>query len=393
MNRRGGEKPFLPQAKNYNKMNKLLVSLALAATVVACVPAKKYNDANAEAARFREQAEDCKVNTNQLKKRIDQLESDIAKFEKEKHSLEQDTTLYGMKNRTLLNTLAILENDLRLLAAKLGDNPEYKALMKHLLQMQDKFTASEGKRIDVEKAIAEQEKELAATEQALADSERALEANYQALADKDTELANKDAALADRDAALASKDAELASAQRSIEEQAARLREMEAALHAQEQAMAELRNTIARALTDFSSDELTVHQKDGKVYVSLEEQLLFASGRYDVNDKGASALKKIASVLASQTELDIVVEGHTDNVPYHGQVLIDNWDLSVKRATSVLRILIADGKIAKNRIEATGRADSEPIDAANTPEARRKNRRTEIILAPNLDKIMNMLGE
>lgn len=379
-------------------IKKLFLSVAIVAAMAACVPAKKYHDAEQQATRYREQAEDCKVNANQLKKRIKQLESDIDKLEKDKHSLEQDTTLYGMKNRTLLNTLAILENDLRLLASKLGDNPEYRALMKHLMQMQDRLVTSEDKRLDVEKAIAQQEKELAATEQALAESERALEDNNRALAERDAALAGKDAELAsanaelaDRDAALAGKEAELASAQRSIEEQAARLREMEAALHAQEKAMDELRNKIAHALTDFSSEELTVHQKDGKVYVSLEEQLLFASGKYDVNDKGVSALKKIASVLASQTELDIIVEGHTDNVPYHGQILIDNWDLSVKRATSVLRILIADGQIPTSRIEASGRADSQPIDEANTPEARRKNRRTEIILAPRLEQIMDML--
>ncbi len=291
-----------------------------------------------------------------------------------------------MKNQTLLNTLAILENDLRLLAAKLGDDPEYKALMKHLMQMQDQLVNSEDKRLDTEMAIAQQRKELEATEDALAESERRLLESEQSLLDKDAELANKDAELAD-------KDAELASARQSIEEQAARLREMEAALRAQEQAMGELRNRIAKALVDFSSDELTVHQKDGKVYVSLEEQLLFASGRYDVNEKGVTALNKIASVLANQTELDIVVEGHTDNVPYHGQVLIDNWDLSVKRATSVLRILIANGQIPTSRIQATGRADSCPIDSDNTAEARRKNRRTEIILAPNLDQIMSMLGD
>ncbi len=367
-------------------IKKFLLFAAIVALAVACVPSKKYKEAEQSAKKYQEQAEDCKVDVAQLKKRVAQLQSDIEQLEADKHSLEQDTTLYGMKNKTLLNTLAILENDLRALAARLGDDPEYKALMKHLMQMQDQLVSSEDKRLDTEMAIAEQRKQLEATEQALAESERSLSESALALENKNAELANKDAELAD-------KDAELASARQSIEEQAARLREMEAALRAKEQAMSDLRNKIAKALVDFSSDELTVHQKDGKVYVSLEEQLLFASGRYDVNEKGVTALNKIASVLANQTELDIVVEGHTDNVPYHGQVIVDNWDLSVKRATSVLRILIADGQIPTSRIQATGRADSCPVDAANTAEARRKNRRTEIILAPNLDQIMSMLSE
>ncbi len=354
-------------------------ALLLALILSSCVAAKKYQEAEQNADKYQRAAEECQVDMTQYKKKVAQLQSDIDALQTQKHALEQDTTLQGMKIETLLNTLAILENDLRLLAAKLGDNPEYQALMRHLMQMQDQLVDSEDKRIDMEKAIADQERALEASRQALDESQRALDAYNAELADKNAELEGK--------------NAELDAARRSIEEQAARLREMEAALRAKEQAMDDLRNMIARALVDFNSDELTVHQKDGKVYVSLEEQLLFASGRYDVNDKGVVALRKIASVLANKTGFDIVVEGHTDNIPYHGQVILDNWDLSVKRATSVLRILIANGEISTSRIQATGRADSSPVDNANTPEARKKNRRTEIILAPNLDQIMSMLGQ
>ncbi|MCQ2228341.1 MAG: OmpA family protein [Bacteroidales bacterium] len=356
--------------------------LAITATVgllAACVPARRFHEAERSIRFYQDKSDECNVEADILKKRVKQLESDIAQLQKDKLVLEQDTTLYGMRNRTLLNQLATLENDLKALAAKNGDSPEYKALMKHLLQMQDNLVDSEDKRLGTERAIELQKKALAEAEEALAESEENLARSEREIQNKNSEIAQQNAALAN--------------ARSEIEDQAARLRELEAALAAKDNAMAELKNSIANALTDFTSDELTVTHKNGRVYVSLEEQLLFESGKYDVNSKGVSALKKIASVLASRNELDIVVEGHTDNVPYHGQIILDNWDLSVKRATSVLRILIANGSIDQAHIEATGRADSCPIDTNSTPEGRRKNRRTEVILAPNMDQIIGILGK
>lgn len=349
---------------------------------VACVPAKKYNSAQRQSDKFRAQAEECQVDVDLLNKRAKQYESDLAKCMADKNSLEQDTTLQGMRIRTLMNQLAILENDLRKLAAQLGETPEYKALMQHLMQMQNSLVNSEDKRQGTEKAIEEQKRLLAETNSALEESREMAKATEDELRNASVELANKQNE-------LAGKQDELDAAQRDIEAKAKRLAELEAALAAKDNAMAELRNTIANALVDFTSDDLTVTHRDGKVYVSLEEQLLFESGKYNVNDKGQDALRKIASVLANKTSnLNIVVEGHTDNVPYHGQVIEDNWDLSVKRATSVLRILVANGNISQDRIQAAGRADTQPIDASNTTEARRKNRRTEIILAPDIEAIV-----
>ena len=365
-------------------IKRVLVLLVMSAAIMSCVPAKKYHAAEKSAEYYRGKSDECKVEEDLLKKKIKQLEADMTKLQAEKNELEQDTTLYGMKNRTLLKQLAVLENDLKALAARMGDSEEYKALMKHLLQMQDELVNSEDKRLDTERAIERQKKALADAEDALAESEEMLARSNQELQYKDQELDNKNKE-------LSSKDQELANARGEIEEQAARLRELEAALKAKDNAMAELKNTIANALVDFSSDDLTVTHKNGKVYVSLEEKLLFESGKYDVNAKGVEALKKIASVLASHGELEIVVEGHTDNIPYSGKVILDNWDLSVKRATSVLRILLANGQIDASRIEACGRADSCPVDMANTSEARRKNRRTEIILAPSLDQIIEKI--
>jgi chemotaxis protein MotB len=135
-----------------------------------------------------------------------------------------------------------------------------------------------------------------------------------------------------------------------------------------------------------------VKQKNGKVYVSMEESLLFASGKYEVTAKGADALKKLSKVLESNVDINIMVEGHTDNVPYKGtDQLLDNWDLSAKRATTVVRILLNGSGINPERITAAGRSEYAPIDKANTPEARSKNRRTEIILSPKLDELLKII--
>ena len=355
-----------------------IVLVALVVVLLgSCVSAKKYREAERQATAAQQNYDECKVETDLLKKRAKQLEGEIQQLQADKASLEQDTTLYGMKNRTLLNQLAILENDLRLLAARLGNTPEYKALMEHLMQMQDELLDSEDKRLDTQRAIEEQKRALEASQLALADSKEMLQNSQQALQGKEAELN--------------AKSQELDAAHRSIEEQAQRLRELEAALNAKENEMSELRNAIANALVDFSADDIMVEHRNGKVYVKLEEKLLFESGKYDVNAQGAVALRKIANVLAQKDNLNIVVEGHTDNVPYHGQVLIDNWDLSVKRATSVLRIMLKSSSIDPSTIQAAGCADSNPIDSANTPEARRKKRRTEIVLTPNIDHIIGQL--
>lgn len=155
--------------------------------------------------------------------------------------------------------------------------------------------------------------------------------------------------------------------------------------------MNELKNIVADALRGFESDQLNVHMKNGKVYVSLEEKLLFSSGSYDVNPDGVSALNKLATVLAKNKEINITVEGHTDDVPFKSGQLLDNWDLSAKRATSVTRILLANKSIAPQRITAAERGEYLPVINTKTPEARKKNRRTEIILTPKLDKILELL--
>jgi chemotaxis protein MotB len=151
-------------------------------------------------------------------------------------------------------------------------------------------------------------------------------------------------------------------------------------------------NTILRnALLGFNPDELSVEIKNGKVYVSMSDKLLFRSGSAAVEAKGKEALKLLGGVLDKNFDIDILVEGHTDNVPIKTPVYKDNWDLSVARATTIVRILVNDYKIAPTRMTASGKGEFFPKASNETTEGRAINRRTEIILSPKLDEIMQLL--
>lgn len=176
-----------------------------------------------------------------------------------------------------------------------------------------------------------------------------------------------------------------------INSKAARITELEKMIKDQEQKVQELLNNVEKALLGFDSDELTVTKKNGKVYVALSDKLLFQSGRANVDKRGKEALGKLAEVLNKQSDIDILIEGHTDSQPISTAQFKDNWDLSVIRATSVVRILTKDYNVNPLQIQPIGRAEFVPVADNETKEGRSKNRRTEIILAPRLDKLFEML--
>jgi chemotaxis protein MotB len=173
-----------------------------------------------------------------------------------------------------------------------------------------------------------------------------------------------------------------------------RIQELEKILEEKEQAVNELKATISRALLDFKEEELTVEIKNGKVYVSLAEQLLFKSGSIKVDKQGIKALEQMAEVLKLNPDINIEVEGHTDNIPVSktSQYMKDNWDLSVMRATSIVGILVKSG-LEPARITASGRGEFDPKLTNEDPSNRKKNRRTEIILTPDLDELFEILDE
>jgi chemotaxis protein MotB len=178
----------------------------------------------------------------------------------------------------------------------------------------------------------------------------------------------------------------------SLSEREKKVKELETVLSNKDRAVQELKNKIANSLLDFKASDLTVNVKNGKVYVSLAEQLLFGSGSIEVDKKGVTALQKLAKAIKDQKDLQIMVEGHTDNVPISKKspYMQDNWDLSVMRATSITKIL-TDAGLSPNQVTASGKGEFSPLAANDTPQNKAKNRRTEIIITPNLDEIFKIL--
>ncbi|MGE5313561.1 MAG: OmpA family protein [Acidobacteriota bacterium] len=184
----------------------------------------------------------------------------------------------------------------------------------------------------------------------------------------------------------------LEDAQKNIRQREQRLAEVEQKLAARDSSLVTLKNRLADALLGFEGTGLTLNIKDGKLYVSLSNQLLFSTGKTEIDKRGKAALIELAGVLNHQKDISILVEGHTDNQPVANLGAIrDNWDLSVMRATQVVRYLVEDGKMEPARITASGRSEYAPLEEGNTPAARAKNRRTEIILVPKLTELFELL--
>ncbi|MDR1847722.1 MAG: OmpA family protein [Bacteroidales bacterium] len=193
---------------------------------------------------------------------------------------------------------------------------------------------------------------------------------------------------------LDAKDKELSTMQEKFVANERMLQSLQQSLQAKEDELEAIEQKISSALLGFTDKGLSVVTKDGKVYVSLEEKLLFPSGSWEINSEGAAALKEIANVLANNPDISVLVEGHTDNVPFKGKSLVkDNWDLSVMRATSVTRILLEDKRISPERIIPAGRGEFMPLMDNRTTENRARNRRTEIILSPKVDELMKIISK
>ncbi len=200
-------------------------------------------------------------------------------------------------------------------------------------------------------------------------------------------------ALKEKERELNIKAKELDALAASLAAKQQRIDELENLIAKKEEAVSSLKKRIADALLGFNSDELTVTQKDGKVYVSMSDKLLFKTGSYTVDTRGKQALNKLAEVLNKQTDIGIMVEGHTDNRPYRSPDgnIKNNWDLSVMRASSVTDILVNENKVDPKRVTAAGHGEFFPVESNETPEGRSKNRRIEIVLSPDLREIFKIL--
>lgn len=209
-----------------------------------------------------------------------------------------------------------------------------------------------------------------------------------------TQLEEKERLLNTKENDLKTQEKNLEKAQQKLAASAQRVAELEGIIAAKEAKMLTLKNAISNALVNFEGKGLTVEQREGKVYVSMENKLLFESGSWAVNTRGKEAVLALASVLAQNPEIAVLIEGHTDNVPYDGNGSIENnWDLSTKRATAIVAILEQNNKIQKSNVTAAGKGEYAPIASNATSEGKAKNRRIEVILTPKLDEISKLLNQ
>jgi chemotaxis protein MotB len=252
-----------------------------------------------------------------------------------------------------------------------------------------------------EAAVAERDK-LQTDYEASKSNLETLKASYKALEEnssasiaanskKNRELL---AQLEAKEQALASESERLNALKKELESRSKRVAELENVIASKDAAMRKLKDAISKALTNFEGKGLTVEQRDGKVYISMENKLLFQSGSWSVGTEGRKAVQQLGSVLGENPEIAVLIEGHTDDVPYKGNAqLSGNWDLSTKRATAIVNILRENNAINPENLTAAGRGEYAPIASNETNEGKAKNRRIEVILTPKLDEISKLLNE
>lgn len=325
--------------------------MAIIITAVSCVPAKRYRDMLISNRQNMLERDDFKEENLSLSMQNREIALKADEMEKEMSKLRQDLALAEIernKARDELNTILERFNDLQNAQEELirGNVSETRKLLAELQAAQENLRQKE----DIMRRL-----------------EQSLDMKKISLDELNLELEKKNATLA----------------------------ELEKVLDSHKRIAQELKDKVSDALLGFENNGLTITNKNGKVYVSLEEKLLFKTGSWEIDANGRNALKKLAAVLERNPNIQVTIEGHTDNVPYNpgaGQIR-DNWDLSVKRATTVVRVLLEGSKIDPGRITASGRGEYVPVDPANTSEARQKNRRTEIILTPDLSELYDLINK
>lgn len=279
--------------------------------------------------------------------------------------------------------------------AKKPNGKRLRAVVEERDMLCNKLNKEQTEKANLNKRLADSNEQNAALSKslsALQGQHTELQKNHTELQDRHSKLTNESLSKAAQfNATLKQKSEELQNKERILSEREKALREMQQVIARQDSITKRLNNIVKNALLGFNADELSVEIKNGKVYVSMSDKLLFRSGSANVETKGRDALKVLGDVLNKNPEIDVLVEGHTDSIPIRTNQFKDNWDLSVVRATSIVRILTIDLGLPPTRVTASGKGEFMPRATNTTAEGRALNRRTEIILSPKLDELMQML--
>jgi chemotaxis protein MotB len=312
-------------------------------------------------------------------KKFSSLQDTSKQFMNERDAFKTDNIQLEMQNKELTAKLAALEKQISTVNQDItaAQNERDKAVEDYN-RISSKYTELQNAQEDLIKGNVKETQKLLTELQAAQEN-----------------LQKKEDLLRQLGQNLDTKKAALDELNFELEKRNARMAELEKILDAQKKIVKDLKSKVSEALLGFENNGLTVTTKNGKVYVSLDEKLLFKSASWDIDANGKNALKKLAGVLEKNPDIQVMIEGHTDNVPYNpgNSQLKDNWDLSVKRATTVVRVLLEGSKIDAKRLTASGRSQYLPVDERNTSDARQKNRRTEIILTPDLTELYNLINK
>jgi chemotaxis protein MotB len=312
-------------------------------------------------------------------KKFSSLQDTSRQFMNERDAFKTDNIGLGMENKELKAKLASLEKQVGSSERDIdaARNERDKAVDDYN-RISLKYTELQNSQEDLIKGnVKETQKLLSQLQEAQANLQKKEDLLRQLSANLDTKKASLDELTFE------------------LEKRNARLAELERILDAQKKIVQDLKSKVSEALLGFENNGLTVTMKNGKVYVSLDEKLLFKTASWDIDANGKNALRKLAGVLEKNPDIQVTIEGHTDNVPYNpgNSQLKDNWDLSVKRATTVIRVLLEGSRIDAKRLTAAGRSQYLPVDDRNTDDARQKNRRTEIVLTPDLTELYNLINK
>ncbi|WP_224488514.1 OmpA/MotB family protein [Robertkochia flava] len=317
-------------------MKTYLALLGAGLMLTSCVSSKVYKD---------------------LESRYDELKSESAQLADENYQLQKDNNKLANEKIGLNKTLDELKAERDRL------QQEYAAAKKSLSGLRASYDA------------LEQQSSAAISENA--------KRNRDLLADLEAQ-----------ERVLDQKRMELEALRQKMESQAGRVAELEGVLASKDQAMRTLKEAISKALLDFEGKGLTVEHKNGKVYISMENKLLFNSGSWAVNADGRRAVNQLGGVLASNPDIAVLIEGHTDDVPYGGNgALEDNWDLSVKRATTIVKLLLENREIEPSNLTAAGKSRFVPVADNTSAEGKARNRRIEVVLTPKLDEVSKLLSQ
>jgi len=323
--------------------HRLLITIIIfIITLASCVPARKFQDVQTLNEKLLKENNECKTSRSELQDKYDDLNDKYINLQEEKNELVSDTATFGDNYRRQRD----MNDEL---------NKLYEQVVKQNKELLTNATATNQK-----------------LSQELEDRKREMDKKQQQLNEQQTQIDKLNTDLKEREK---------------------KVNDLESILASKDSTMKALKNKVNDALTGFEKGDLTVYEKEGKIYVSMSDKLLFKSGSIAVDPKGKDALKKVAEVLNKNTDITVNVEGHTDNVPLNGSGSIkDNWDLSVLRATSIIRLL-EEYQVDAKRVIAGGRGEYAPVSDNGNAEGRSKNRRTEIILTPDLSKLYQIINK